>query len=85
MLMREGVSNGGFGVLAYLISFKMNILPGKPLFFMNCFIFFLTGAIINWKIILLAFVSQWLATTIVDFVIRLNREEVFTLSWQKKT
>ncbi len=39
LLMRQGVSNGGVGVLAYMLAFKRNISPGKPLFFFNCLIF----------------------------------------------
>src|SRR5690625_1144974 len=49
LLMRNGVSNGGVGVLAYMISHKMNILPGKPLFIFNCTIFIITAAFIRWN------------------------------------
>ncbi|MDY0406549.1 YitT family protein [Virgibacillus sp. 179-BFC.A HS] len=55
MLMRQDVSNGGVGVVAMIIAAGKEILPGKPLFYINCFVFFVTAAVIDWKIILLAF------------------------------
>lgn len=84
VLMHQGVSNGGIGVIAYMIAHEKNILPGKPLFFINCFVFFLTAAIISWKIILLAFVSQWIATMIVDFICHTRLYETYTLDWKRK-
>lgn len=85
LLMRQGVSNGGVGVIAFMIAHGKNILPGKPLFLINCFIFFTTGAVISWKLIFLAFISQWISTTIVDFICRVNFQEAYTLGWRKKT
>jgi len=85
LLMRQGVSNGGVGVIAFMIAHGKNILPGKPLFLINCFIFFITGAVISWKLIFLAFISQWISTTIVDFICRLKFHESYTLGWRKKT
>jgi len=85
LLMRQGVSNGGVGVIAFMIAHGKNILPGKPLFLINCFIFFITGAVISWKLIFLAFISQWISTTIVDFICRLTFHESYTLGWRKKT
>ncbi len=68
LLMRQGVSNGGMGVIAYMIAHRAKISPGKPLFIFNCSIFFITAAIISWKIMILAFISQWISTKIVDFI-----------------
>lgn len=68
LLMRKGVSNGGIGVIAFIIALRRNIPPGKPLFLINCFIFLITAAMINWSIIIFAFLSQWMATSVVDFV-----------------
>src|SRR5690625_30843 len=85
LLMRQGVSNGGVGVIAFMIAHGKNILPGKPLFLINCFIFFITGAVISWELIFLAFISQWISTTIVDFICRLTFHESYTLGWRKKT
>lgn len=84
ILMRQGVSNGGIGVIAYMIAHKKNILPGKPLFFINCSIFFLTAAMISWKIILLAFISQWISTRIVDLICHTHLYETYTLDWKRK-
>ena len=67
-LMRQGVSNGGVCVLAYMISFKGNISPGKPLFIFNSCIFLITAAAISWHIIFLALITQWMSTRIVNFL-----------------
>lgn len=83
-LMRQGVSNGGMGVIAYMIAHKANILPGRPLFIFNCAIFFITAAVIDWKIIILAFISQWISTKIVDFIYNYEYYQRYTLNWQKK-
>ncbi|HEY4600582.1 MAG TPA: YitT family protein [Cerasibacillus sp.] len=84
LLMRQGVSNGGFGVLAYMLAFKRNIAPGKPLFFFNCTIFFITAAVISWEIIFLALISQWISTRIVDIIYSYQYYEVYTLDWRNK-
>src|SRR5690625_2698053 len=49
ILMRQGVVNGGVGVLAYMIAHKKNLLPRNPLFYLNLSIFLITAASINWK------------------------------------
>jgi uncharacterized membrane-anchored protein YitT (DUF2179 family) len=84
LLMRKEVSNGGVGVVAFIIARGKNILPGRPLFLINCLIFFITGAVISWKIIILALISQWISTTIVDFVCRFTLKQVYTPEWRKK-
>lgn len=84
LLMRQGVSNGGIGVIAFMIALGRNILPGRPLFIINCMIFIVTGIVIHWKIIFLAFISQWLSTTVIDIVCRMTYYESYTLSWRKK-
>lgn len=85
ILMRQGVSNGGMGVLAYMVAHKTKIPPGKPLFFINCSIFFINAAVISWNIILLAFISQWISTKIVDFFYNYETYQTYTLDWQKKS
>ncbi|MFZ3578476.1 YitT family protein [Virgibacillus sp. DJP39] len=85
ILMRQGVSNGGFGVIAIIISNGRNILPGKPLFILNSLIFVVTAAVISWEIILLALISQWISTTVVDFICRIEFIPSYKLSWRKKT
>ncbi|MGY0691694.1 YitT family protein [Virgibacillus sp. FSP13] len=84
MLMRQEVSNGGVGVVALIIASGKEILPGKPLFYINCLVFLVTAMIIDWKIILLAFTSQWISTRIVDYVCNLTVHQSYTLGWRKK-
>lgn len=84
LLMRKGVSNGGIGVIAFIIALRRKIPPGKPLFLINCFIFLITAAVINWSIIIFAFLSQWMATSVVDFVYQFHVDKSYTLSWRKK-
>ncbi|MGV3487223.1 MAG: YitT family protein [Tuberibacillus sp.] len=67
-LLRNGVSNGGVGVIALIISRQRNVDPGKPLFLINAFIFVLTAYLIDWKIIIMAICSQWISTHIVDWI-----------------
>ncbi|WP_164669291.1 YitT family protein [Virgibacillus doumboii] len=83
ILMRTGVSNGGVGVIAFMISHGRNILPGRPLFFINAAIFVITAAVISWKIIFLALISQWISTRIVDFVVRMEIIRPYMLGWRK--
>lgn len=85
ILMRQGVSNGGIGVVALIISTKRNILPGGPLFWINIGIFIITAMIIDWKIILLALISQWISTKVVNLVMQLSFQQSYTLDWRKKT
>ncbi|MEW9676187.1 YitT family protein [Lentibacillus sp. L22] len=84
MLMRQDVSNGGVGVVAMIIASGREILPGKPLLYINCFIFILTAMMIDWKIILFAFSSQWISTKVVDYVCNLTFHQAYTLGWRKK-
>lgn len=84
ILMRQGVSNGGIGVIAYMLAFKRNILPGRPLFIINCWIFIITAAIVSWKIIFLAFISQWISTKVVDYIYQIKLLHVYTLDWHRK-
>ena len=68
ILLSHGVSNGGVGVLALIISFYRNVSPGTPLFLINGLIFLLTASIISWDIIFQAIFSQWLVSKVVDFI-----------------
>ncbi|WP_102028604.1 YitT family protein [Salirhabdus sp. Marseille-P4669] len=85
ILMRQGVSNGGVGVIALIIAMKRSILPGKPLFWTNSAIFLLTASMVSWQIFLLAFISQWISTKLVDLVCTIQTYETYTLDWRKKT
>jgi uncharacterized membrane-anchored protein YitT (DUF2179 family) len=84
LLLREGVSNGGVGVIALIIARKRNSLPGTFLFWINCSIFVLTGFVISWEIIVQALISQWISTKMVDIVYYYNFNQAYTLSWRKK-
>jgi len=74
ILLKHGVSNGGVGVIALIISKYRNIPPGTPLFLINAFIFLLTASIISWEIIFQAIFSQWLVSKIVDFIFNFHLE-----------
>ncbi|MUK90399.1 YitT family protein [Ornithinibacillus sp. L9] len=84
ILMRNNVSNGGVGVVAVMISHGRNILPGKPLFYMNSVIFLITAAVISWEIIFLALISQWISTTVIDLVCRIDIPRSYSFGWRKK-
>ncbi|PLT33668.1 YitT family protein [Bacillus sp. V5-8f] len=84
LLLREGVSNGGVGVIALIISNTRSILPGKPLFFINGCIFILTASIIKWEIIVQAVISQWISTIIVDFICKVGFYQSYSIGWRKK-
>ncbi|MBB6453542.1 uncharacterized membrane-anchored protein YitT (DUF2179 family) [Salirhabdus euzebyi] len=84
ILLRQGVSNGGIGVIALIISYKQHILPGKPLFWINCSIFMITSFVISWQIFIFALISQWISTRIVDIVCSLNVYYTYTLDWKRK-
>ncbi|RFU71217.1 YitT family protein [Peribacillus saganii] len=84
ILLREGVSNGGVGVIALIIANSRNILPGKPLFLINGCIFILTASVIKWEIIIQALLSQWISTIIVDLICKINFYQSYTLGWRKK-
>lgn len=72
ILLRQGVSNGGMGVLALIIAKLRDTTPGKPLFLLNGSIFIFTGSIIAWPIVIQALLSQWISTRMVDFIFQLK-------------
>ncbi|KAB8138297.1 YitT family protein [Gracilibacillus oryzae] len=84
ILMRNNVSNGGSGVIAVMISHKRNILPGKPLFYINMLIFVFTSIVISLHIIVLALISQWISTRIVNFVCDFELQRPYQLALRKK-
>ncbi|MCP8615878.1 YitT family protein [Salirhabdus salicampi] len=85
LLLRNNVSNGGIGVVALIISIKKNVLPGRPLFWINCSIFILTAYVIDWDILIYAFISQWISTKMVDLVCGYDYITTYTLSWERKS
>lgn len=84
LLLRQGVSNGGVGVIALIIAKKRHTFPGRPLFWINASIFILTAYIIAWEIIVQALISQWISTKMVDLVYRIRFYEVYSVAWRKK-
>ncbi|MBN6205423.1 YitT family protein [Ralstonia pickettii] len=84
ILMRQRVSNGGIGVVALIISTRRRILPGRPLFWINFCIFLFTAMIIDWKIVLLALISQWISTMVVNIVLQLSFQQASPFDWRKK-
>lgn len=76
ILLKQGVSNGGMGVLALIFAKYRQIRPGKPLFWLNGCIFIITGFIIDWRIIVQAVFSQWLSTRVVDFIFTYSIKEL---------
>ncbi|WP_251040844.1 MULTISPECIES: YitT family protein [unclassified Bacillus (in: firmicutes)] len=84
LLLKEGVSNGGVGVIALIIAKRRNSLPGSALFWINCCIFVMTGFIISLELIVQALISQWISTKMVDIVYYYNYNQAYTLGWRKK-
>ncbi|RLL43973.1 YitT family protein [Oceanobacillus piezotolerans] len=84
LLLRQGVSNGGIGVVALIISTRRKILPGRPLFLINIIIFMFTAVIVDWKLIFLALISQWISTVVVDLVCQVSFQQSYSLNWRKK-
>ena len=86
ILLKQGVSNGGLGVLALIIAKYRDTYPGKPLFWMNGLIFVITAAIIAWHIVVLAIICQWISTKIVDYIYKLsiNTKDLTYIQFRKK-
>nr|WP_273844907.1 YitT family protein [Halalkalibacter alkalisediminis] len=78
ILLSQGVSNGGMGVLALIISKVKDISPGKPLFLLNGSIFIFTASIIAWPIVIQALLSQWISTRMVDLIFQLKAQVIDT-------
>lgn len=78
VLLRQGVSNGGIGVIALIIAKYKNVNPGKSLFWINGVIFLITAYVIVWEIVIQALICQWVSTTIVRklYHVRVPRKRV---------
>ncbi|OMP67381.1 membrane protein [Domibacillus epiphyticus] len=68
ILLRQGISNGGMGVIALIIAKYKNISPGKPLFWINGIIFLITSYVIDWEIVFQAITCQWMSTKIISWL-----------------
>lgn len=85
ILIKQRVSNGGIGYVALAIYKYKKINPGTSLFWMNGFIFALTAYVIDWKIIILAVVCQWLSTRIINWFHQFpGLKSIFYPAWRKK-
>lgn len=72
LLLRQGVSHGGIGILALIISKLRKIPPGKPLFLINGVIFIIISYIISWQIVVQAIICQWFSTKVIDWIFHLQ-------------
>ncbi|EGL83137.1 protein of unknown function DUF161 [Caldalkalibacillus thermarum TA2.A1] len=68
LLLRQGATNGGMVILALIISIYKGYAPGKVMFWINATIFLITAVVIEWSIIVLALLCQWLSTRIIDLI-----------------
>ncbi|WP_084654267.1 YitT family protein [Paenibacillus zanthoxyli] len=68
ILIRQRVSNGGIGYIALAIYKYKRINPGTSLFWMNGIIFTFAAYVIDWKIIILAVMCQWLSTRMIKWI-----------------
>lgn len=85
LLMKQRVSNGGIGYVALAVYKYKGIHPGTSLFWMNGFIFALTAYVIDWKIIFLAVLCQWLSTRMIHLILRFQSfNPFFRPAWRKK-
>ncbi|WP_238996494.1 YitT family protein [Paenibacillus pinistramenti] len=87
LLLRSGVSNGGLGFLALAIAKSRKMNPGTVLLWLNILIFSVAAYVIDWKIIILALICQWISTRIITWVYKLpvrRRSLAYTLGWRKK-
>ena len=87
VLIRQGVSNGGVGVIALIIEKYKDINPAKSLFWINGTIFVITAYIIDWQIVIQALICQWISTTIVGrlYTVSIPRKRlVFELIWGRR-
>nr|WP_281182002.1 YitT family protein [Domibacillus iocasae] len=87
VLLRQGVSNGGVGVIALIISKYKKVSPGKPLFWINGVIFCITAYVIAWEIVVQAIICQWISTRVISWLYNavLPRNILtFDFVWRKK-
>ncbi|MDQ0337982.1 uncharacterized membrane-anchored protein YitT (DUF2179 family) [Caldalkalibacillus uzonensis] len=89
LLLRQRASNGGMVILALIISVYKGYPPGKVMFWINSTIFLITAVVIEWKIIVLALLCQWLSTRIIDFIYKadmIRRLMAFltVLAWRRR-
>ncbi|GGK17227.1 UPF0750 membrane protein YitE [Caldalkalibacillus thermarum] len=89
LLLRQGATNGGMVILALIISIYKGYAPGKVMFWINATIFLITAVVIEWSIIVLALLCQWLSTRIIDLIYKadlVSRLLAFftALAWRRR-
>lgn len=86
MLVRNGASSGGMVIPALMIANARNLAPGKPMFWINFFIFILTATVIDFTIVIYAISCQWLSTNIVNLVCYVDFRQIGipATGWRKK-
>ncbi|MGG3279236.1 YitT family protein [Paenibacillus solani] len=85
ILIRQRVSNGGIGYVALAIYKYKRINPGTSLFWMNGIIFAFTAYVIDWKIIILAVICQWLSTRMINWIHQFpSPKSTYKPAWRKK-
>jgi uncharacterized membrane-anchored protein YitT (DUF2179 family) len=72
LLIKNRASSGGMVIPALMIASYRRSTPGKPMFWINLFIFLLTATIINYQIVIFAILCQWISTKVIDYI---NRKE----------
>jgi uncharacterized membrane-anchored protein YitT (DUF2179 family) len=70
LLIKNRASSGGMVIPALMIANYQRTPPGRPMFWLNLFIFLLTATIINYQIVIFAILCQWVSTRVID---RVNR------------
>jgi uncharacterized membrane-anchored protein YitT (DUF2179 family) len=68
ILFKMGASSGGMDILALVLSKLKGFPPGRCLFWINGTLLLLTGAVVDWLIVLYALVCQFIGTKIVDWI-----------------
>ncbi|WP_233500593.1 YitT family protein [Paenibacillus antibioticophila] len=87
VLLRERFTNGGIGFVALALARRRKVNPGSTLFWMNAVIFLLTAVVIDWSIIVLALLCQWISTRIVKMAyspVMLLKRPLYFGAWRKK-
>lgn len=86
LLIRSGASSGGMVIPALMIATFKNWSPGKVLLGMNIFIFLLTAAVIDYKIVFYAMICQFLSTHIIDLMyhFKLSEGKLLIFAWRRK-
>jgi uncharacterized membrane-anchored protein YitT (DUF2179 family) len=69
ILFRHGASSGGLAIIAHIFYVCFNILPGKSMFWMNMSVFTFVAFVVDWRLMLFAVGTQWLATKVLNVIV----------------